>query len=51
MNTAANVGLQVAATGLVALGVETIKGDLISGGIEIVLGIALYLVYELTPAK
>lgn len=46
-----NAGLQTVATGLVALGATTIAGDFYVGAGEIVLGLLVYLAYELTPVK
>jgi hypothetical protein len=51
MNTATNVGLQTVATGLVALGATSIASNLVAGVVEILLGIAVYAVYELIPSK
>lgn len=50
MNTV-NVSLQVLATGLVALGVQTIGSNLVEGAVEVLLGIVLYVVYEFVPSK
>lgn len=49
-NTTLNVGLQVVATGLISLGATSISTNLVAGAIEIVLGIAVYFIYEKTPA-
>lgn len=46
-----NAGLQTVATGLVALGVTTIVNDLVAGTVEILLGVAVYVIYEITPVK
>ena len=46
MNTGMNAFLQTAATALVALGISSISGNLWTGVIELVLGIACYVVYE-----
>ena len=51
MNNITNTSLTVIATGLIALGVNTIASDLLSGVIEIVLGVAIYAIYEFTPSK
>lgn len=51
MNTLSNVSLSVLATGLIALGVETIKTDVKMGVIQIGLGIVLYCIYEYFPTK
>lgn len=47
----ANAGLQTVATGLVVLGASTIQGNLLEGSVEILLGLAVYLAYELTPVS
>lgn len=47
--TALNTSLQVVATGLVALGATSIQTNLISGAVEIVLGILVYIIYEKLP--
>ena len=46
---ATNVGLQVIATSLIALGATTIVNNVVVGAVEIILGIAVYVVYELFP--
>jgi len=51
MNTTANVALNTLGTGLVALGATSISSNLLAGSIEIVLGIAAFLVYEFIPSK
>lgn len=45
-----DVGLQTAATALLALGLSAIGANFWQGAIEIALGIVCYVVYEFTPA-
>lgn len=47
--TSVNVSLQTVATGLVALGATTISSNLISGVVEILLGVFVYILYEKLP--
>lgn len=49
-NTTLNVSLQVVATGLIALGAQSIGSNLLAGAVEIVLGIAVYFIYEKLPS-
>lgn len=49
MNTASNVFLLVSAAALMDMSVRTISTDLLVGGVEFVLSVAAFLVYELTP--
>jgi len=52
MNSTANVALNVIGTGLIAFGVNTvINGNLWTGVVEAVLGVVVYIVYELVPTK
>ena len=51
MTPVTNTSLNVIGAGLIALGVTTISHDLWAGVIEIVLGVVVYAVYELTPTK
>lgn len=51
MNSATNVSLLVVGTGLISVGANTIATGLLTGGIEILLGIAVYALYEFTPTK
>lgn len=46
-----NASLSTIGTSLVALGAISIKDDLISGVVEILIGLAVFLAYELTPSK
>jgi len=47
-----NAGLQTVATSLVALGGTSLSSGFNWGGVVLcVLGLAVYLVYELTPVK
>jgi hypothetical protein len=46
-----NAGLQTLATGLVALGASTIASNLLEGSVMVLLGIAVYVIYEITPTK
>ncbi len=48
--TFVNAGLQATATALVALGAATIGSDLVSGAVEILLGVIVYVAYELFPS-
>ena len=50
LNTVANAGLQTIATSLVALGAATIAGNLMAGAVMVVLGLAVYVVYEKFPS-
>jgi hypothetical protein len=49
MNKTSNAFLLTAATALVTLGVSTIQGNLLTGAIELVLGLAVFLAYEFLP--
>ena len=50
MNTTTkNTLLLTIGTGLIALGATSIATNLLEGAIEIILGIAVYIVYEVTP--
>jgi hypothetical protein len=49
MLTSVNTGLNVVGAGLIALGTTSIQENLWAGAIEIILGIALYFVYEKLP--
>ena len=51
MNSTTNIALNVLGTGLVADGVMRIGTDLKGGVVAIVLGILVYVVYELIPTK
>lgn len=51
MNTAVNVALLSAAVGLVTMGVQIIATDLVTGAVEILLGIAVFAAYELAPSS
>ena len=51
MSNLQNVSLSVLATGLIALGVNSIATNLLAGVVEIVLGVAVYAIYEFTPTK
>lgn len=51
MVTSTNVFLSTAAVTLVALGVNTIPTNLVTGVIEFVLGIGAFFVYEKFPTS
>ena len=51
MNKITNVGFIGSATILVSLGVETIATDLLTGVIEVILGLIVFAVYEYVPTK
>ena len=51
MNNIQFAGLQIAGTGLIALGVTNIATNFIQGLVEIVLGVVLYVIYEVIPPK
>lgn len=51
MNNTTNIALNVLGTGLVADGIMRIGSDLKGGVIAIVLGVLVYVAYELIPTK
>jgi len=51
MNSATNVSLLTIGIGLVSLGANSIAANLLSGLIEIVVGIGVLAFYEFTPTK
>lgn len=51
MNTGLNVTLLSLGTALISIGAASIGANLLAGTVQIVLGLAVYLVYELTPSK
>ena len=51
MKTAVNVFLLTAATTLVGLGVASIQQSLVTGVIETVLGVIVFIVYEKFPVS
>lgn len=51
LTTTGNVFLMTAAVSLVSLGVATISTNLISGGIEFVLGVLAFIAYEKFPTS
>ncbi len=51
MNSTTNIALLSSAAALISLGVTIISTVLLTGSVEIILGIVLFAVYELTPTK
>lgn len=46
-----NIALNTIAVTLISLGATTIGHELLTGAIEIILGVLVFAIYEFTPAK